>query len=185
MATETEIANMALMRVGTKTITDISEATTEAGYVRTVFPIALRAELRSHAWNCAVDRVILAPESSQTPFGNLYKYRLPVDCLRPLNAEDNDWGIEGRYIVTADYPVVNLRYIKLFSDIRDADPMLVDALAVRIAIDLCERIAKSSTKKQQLIAEYKDKIMEARRVNAFERRNEDIPDGQWVSSWEV
>jgi hypothetical protein len=182
MSSIVTIANVALIRVGTKTITDIGQNTVEAETIRAMFDPVLEAELRSHAWNCAITRKQLAPQGTQTVFGELYQYTLPLDCLRPLITEGVDWVVEGRAILTTDYPVLDLRYIYKLTDLRQADALFKDALAARLAVEICEKINKTLNKKQQLIADYNEIIKKARKVDAFEKRYSTMPESEWITA---
>ena len=180
MSSEVTIANMAVVKVGTKTISDIDEDTEQAATVRVFFDSTLETELRTHPWSCAVKRAVLAHQVALSEFGELYVYPLPVDCLRVLVPENVDWVVEGRSILTADADGIELRYVAKLTDLSLMDAALRAAFVLRLAVDMCEKLAKTTSKKQLLMQEYADAITAARKANAFERVAQSIPETPWL-----
>jgi hypothetical protein len=48
-----------------------------------------------------------------------------------------------------------------------------------LAVDICEKLTQSNTKKQQLNTEYKEAVADARKVDAFEGGPQDAADDDW------
>lgn len=101
MATDLEIANQSLTRVGAESITQ-SEWDTPANersrVVKNSWPFVRRAVLREHSWNVATIRANLSPpyDSALTPewdFASVYE--LPTNCLRILEVNTTEqWRVE-------------------------------------------------------------------------------------------
>lgn len=102
MATDVEIANMALLRVGAEPLTALSDDTARARACNAAWPFVRRQVLRSHPWNCVVTRRNLAAaysfqavNSNRPVWEFAYSYRLPSNYLRMLEVDgDPDWRIE-------------------------------------------------------------------------------------------
>lgn len=181
MSSAVSIARRALLRIGTKPIDSIEDTEQEqAAVVRAFFDDELAAELRSHNWNCAITRVVLAALTTKSVFGDLYVYPLPVDCLRPLIPADVDWVLEGRSLLSEDSDGLEVRYIKNVTDVSQLDETFASAFVLRLAVAMCEKLGSSVQRKNLLIAEYNEAIRLARKTNAIEKRSDDIPDCSWV-----
>lgn len=82
--TDVDICNRALSRLGTRaTIAALDENSTEARTAYIWYAATRDVLLRSHDWNFARRRVILA-EQGIAPTGWSFRYALPTDCVRLL-----------------------------------------------------------------------------------------------------
>ena len=82
--TDVDICNRALSRLGTRaTISALDENSTEARTAYIWYAATRDVLLRSHDWNFARRRVILAGQGS-APTGWTFRYALPTDCIRLL-----------------------------------------------------------------------------------------------------
>jgi hypothetical protein len=61
-------------------------------------------------------------------------------------------------------------------------PAVPTMLACRLALELCESLSDSTTKKQDLKDDYKAAISLARRMNAIEQPPRRTPDSSWVNA---
>ena len=177
------ICNLALQKLGAKSITALTEDTTAGRECNRVYEHARDSELRAHPWNFARTRTSIAASSTDPVFGYAKQYQLPSDCLRilPTSAND-DWQIEGRMILTDDTSPLQLVYIKKVTDPNDFDALFVELLAARIAVEITEKVTQSNTKKAGVQAHYEMVRKEARRVNAFDRVPQTTPDGSWITA---
>lgn len=185
MASEVAICNLALQKLGATRITSLTEDSPNARHCNAAFEHVRDRELRAYPWNFALARKVLAPDSSGPTFGPAYQFTLPTDFLR-LHPDhkyraETDWQIEGRHLLTDDGDTLYLRYIKRVSDTEEFDPLFVDAFACRLALQLCEPITQSNTKKTLIWEEYRETIAEAKRTNAIENIAVDPPEDDWVS----
>ena len=182
--TVVDLCNSALQRVGAASILSLSDNSPEARACTIAYDSNRRDELRKHKWNFALARVILAPDSTAPVFDYDYQFTLPSDCLRVIrpNTADLDWQVEGRKILTNDSDTLYLRYIYDVTDVTQWDASFYNVCAAALAVDICEKLTQSNTKKQLLQSEYQDAVKVARRMDAFEGGPEDAPeDGWWIA----
>lgn len=187
MASTVEICNRALQKLGAQRITSLTENTSNARSCNFAYTPLLEAELRSHTWSCATKRAQLAASSTEPLFGKDNKFQLPSDFLRLLppdphqNSNQHDWIIEGDKIYTDYSAPLQIRYVYKLTDPAIMDPLFREALSARMALELCEEITQSNTKKQILKQDYRDIIREARKVNAIERPAQQSPEDTWLT----
>lgn len=185
-----DICNMAMQLLGANFITSLTQDTKEARQCNVAYPRCRDAELRKHPWNFAKTRVILAYEVDTPAFDFDYKYLLPPeygaihpDFERYMNREVGEsYSVEAGYLLTNFAGPLNFTYTKLETDTTKFDPVFVSALAASIAFTTADAITESNTKKQIAAADYREKIMDARKANAFERPSEALPDSTWVTA---
>ncbi len=191
MVSRTEIANMALTSLGAANITDIDEDSSNARKIRAVYHNLREAVLEEHPWNFAVERVSKAPSEETPAFGYTYKILRPTDCLRVINIyADKDevnellYKPEGKYILCNS----NLVYIKYIKNIQDETlftALFAQALAARIAYELCFPITNSYNVQGQMMQLYNSKLAIARSIDALEGSPDEIDEegpGTWISA---
>lgn len=181
MASQVDIANRALDKLGAESIVSLDEDSENARVINRSYDIVLESMLRSHTWNCAKTRVVLAPLAAAPAFDYLYQYQLPSDCLRPIFPSDvTDWSVEkGNVLLTNDGTTLNLLYVSTLTDPNDMDACFVEAFASKMAMECAEKVTQSATKRKLAIDAYNDAMDTARKANAFES----IPMQQDYSSW--
>lgn len=84
MASEVEIANLALANLGDRATVaslDPPEGSAQAEHCARFYPVARDALLELHPWNFATRRAALAL-LAETPVAWLYAYSLPADCIK-------------------------------------------------------------------------------------------------------
>jgi len=189
MTDAVSICNLALQRVGSKTISALSEDTTAGRACNRVYAQARDSELRAHPWAFARERVKVAADSTNPVFGAARRYALPSDSLRilPTNGvggtdTQDDFEVFGRFIHTDHSTPINLNYVKRVTDENTFDALFVELLIARIAMDVSEKVTQSNRKKDDARVHYKEVQKEARRVNAFERPPQRPPVDAWVNA---
>lgn len=141
---------------------------------------------------------ILYPIGSgpSTQMASRNAYRLPAGFLRQaptdpkagsmsyLGAEwglpYSDWLFEGNFIVSAQVDPIMLRFVADVVDVRQMDDMFCEGLGARIALEVCEPLTQSTSKKQIIASEYQRFMTEARLVNAIEIGSEEPPVDDYV-----
>jgi len=187
MASKVEICNRALQKLGAKRITDLTEDSVNARACNVAYEPVKLSELRKHPWNCAIKRVQIAASATPPEFGRTNSFPLPSDFVRLLppypemNVNDLDWQIEGKAIYTYDDAPLNVRYIYDVTDPNEMDMLFREALATELAIELCEELTQSNTKKAGLKDDYKDIIKEAKRTNGIENVGQEPPDDPFIT----
>ena len=185
MASEVDIANRALQKLGAERIVSLTQDSENARACNLAYPLVRDAELRAHPWNFAIARVSLPADATAPAFGPANSFTLPSDFLRllPVDPEevinDEDWRIEGKKILTNDSAPLQVRYIYRVTDPNEFDSLFVEALASKIAFQICEKITQSNQKKAAAAEDYKMAIAAARRINAFENVAQEPPPDPW------
>jgi len=177
VASQVQIANLALNIIGADPILAFTDDNERARAINLIYTDTRDAELRAHPWNFAIKRQALT-KSTETPafeFDN--KYKLPSDHLRTLefNYREDDYQQEGEYILT-DADSAKLRYVARITNPVLFDPLFVQAFAARLAINLAEPVAADTEKVNNAFARYDRAIADARAVDAMENP---------VPAWEV
>lgn len=170
MASQVEIVNLALQKFGSVTIQSITDATPPARYAAVLWDIIRDELLYSYPWNFAMKRVILdTPSATEPEFGFNYKFTLPADCLRVWELYDNesDWTVEGGELYT-DADEVYVRYIARIEATGLFSPAFVTSLALRLAAELCTKIAENQRVRAALTEEFIMSIQQAYKLNAIE-----------------
>lgn len=187
MASTVEICNRALQKLGASRIVALTDNSPNARACNLAYIPVLYSELRKHSWSCAIKRAELAALSTAPLFGKTNAFQLPADFLRLLapdpeeNLNSHDWQIEQNKIYTNYSSPLQIRYIFKLEDAEIMDDLFREALSAKLAMEMCEEITQSNTKKQLLRQDYIDAIREAKRVNAIERPALDTPEDTWLT----
>lgn len=199
MAADVDVCNLALQKLGATRIASITENSRNGRSCNTCYANVRDKELRKYRWKFAHKQVVLAPLTTAPPFDYLYGFQLPSDCLRVILRNDNDldWKIMGQVIYTnsmhttavlptgqtvASTPTLELTYIARITDPNAWDPCFLDAVAARMAYQMCEEITQSNTKKQDMLKMYDDAIADARLTDSFEVVPEEEPTDTWITA---
>lgn len=188
MASKVEICNRSLQLLGAKSIVSLTENSPNARQCVLAYDPVRLAFLRNHTWSCATTRTSIAADSAAPAFGRQRSFTLPADFIRllPKYPEDNtnseDWQIEGKKIYTDDTAPLYIRYIYDLKDPNTMDPLFREALSHELALNICEQVTNSSTKKADIERGLSRVLADARRVNAMERVSLEPPEDVWVTA---
>ena len=185
-----DICNNALIRIGSKTITSLSDGDKVANACNAIYEQTRDMLLRQHLWNFSIKRVVLASEETTPGFGYDYSYPLPSDFIRAkeLYQSSYPYKIEQSAILTDDASA-NLTYIARITDVTKFDPLFTEALIISIAIRLSYILIGSNTREQSLKEELKQVMFLAKQVDG----QDDTPDqldastftqAKWTSAWD-
>ena len=147
MASETEIINQALGRIGAKRISDFDDTTednNQSVHARLHYAQTRNALLRSHWWRFARTRVQLSPNATAPPFEYSTAFDLPNDFLREWlpawedNSEvqgrtRNSYSLEGKQLLSNE-TTMRLRYIRKVEDVTEFDPLFTEVLVLQLAL---------------------------------------------------
>lgn len=197
MASQVEIANRALTKLGAARIISFGDDNKQARAIQSMFDIVRDSELRSHIWSFSVKRTSLAALTSTPDWGYEYEYELPSDYLRLLqvnemyngpsmddyrNAATADYVLEGKKILTNFGAPLKIRYIARVVDTTMWDATFTEAFACKLAMELAEDLTQSNQKRDLAGQEYKFALMQAVRSSAIEQPAQDLPDNSWLLS---
>jgi len=154
----TSIVNMALSKIGAKTINDLdTDTSVPAVNARIHFEQTRDSLLRSHWWRFASARATLSQDTVSPDFEYDNQFLLPADFLRAKSifgdnatAAENirfNYAIEGQKLLT-DEGSVELRYIKRVTDASKFDPLFIELLVLSLALKLIGPLAGGAPKLQ-------------------------------------
>jgi hypothetical protein len=197
--TTTEIANLALVKLGAARILSIEDDVKNAREIRQVWNLLRDAELAAHNWKFAIKRALLPKLESATPvWGYNSSFELPADCINVVEVNDifvginlqnyrnispiADYEISGQVINCNFASPLKIRYVSRVEITGLWDPNFKVAFAMRLAMDLCETLTQSNTKRQLAQAEYKAAIAQAVRSDAIQGPPSPLADDTWIMS---
>lgn len=112
-----------------------------------------------------------------------YQYALPSDCIRILKVNEGDtlYRVEGDYIVT-DATTVDIEYV--FDETTDAnfDPHFVDALAQRLAAEICFYMTANTQLTEMNWNLYRDKARMAWSMDSRQGSPRGLDADAWLDS---
>lgn len=89
----------------------------------------------------------------------------------------------GPCIVTEDTAeTVSIRWIKDVTDPSEFDSMLTEALVLRLAVEIVERVTDSTRKREALMVEYQEFLREVKHIEGQEQSPSDFEEDLWISS---
>lgn len=142
MASKIEICNMALLRLGAKSIIALSDQTVEAKKLNIIYDMVARNVMSLGPWTSCTARATLAQLVTTPEWGYTYQYQLPVDpvCLRVLTLNecklgDINYKIEGNKLLT-DETTAQIQYISYLTDTESYDDYLRQAITERLIVEL-------------------------------------------------
>ena len=185
----TEIANLALSKLGAKRIQDIGDDSSKgAREANLQYGPALRAMLRRHRWNFALKRAQLTELADSPAFGYNNQFQLPTDFIRlaQVNQEEvwetskADWfevegGDTGR-VILINAAECYIRYVWENTNTQQFDDLFVQAFALQLAA-LCARKVTGSDSKEHAIQQELEEFMlpMTQQVNAAEAHSGSNP----------
>tara|TARA_R110002012_G_scaffold57769_2_gene149060 strand:- start:2067 stop:2618 length:552 start_codon:yes stop_codon:yes gene_type:complete len=157
--------------IGASNITSLTEDSKAARVLNQRYEFVRDSVFRAHPWNCLIQRQKLAADSTAPAFEFSYAFTLPTDpyCLRVLSLDYHDlvYRVEGRKILTNESNV-NLIYVGRVTDPAEYDLSLTETIATSLAADVAYGLVGSAALSANLYELYRNKLSEARFVDATE-----------------
>jgi hypothetical protein len=196
MTDQVGIVNLALTKIGAKAISSMDGDSDSARTASIVYEAVRDAELQANPWKFALRRASLAASSNTPAFGYDLQYIVPADFLRlyeineypvmfpvetpffAIESHEND----GKVIVTNETAPLEIRYIAKITSEAAYDPLFVMAFACALGVTLCDRLTEHQGKKEMIIAEYRERIGIARRIDAIQAPPTPFPESAWLYS---
>ena len=180
MASQIQLCNLAISRLGGNNITALTDGTTEAKLCNTFFsPIADEVMVEG-SWTSTIRRKALAQTTNTPTFGYTYEYQLPTDpfALKILNIDECspgaiDYRIEDDKLLT-DAITVKIRYIARLTDPGDWDTFLSRAFVARLASELAYPLTGDNTKAQIELERYRLSVLEGLALNGQQGAKDSI-----------
>lgn len=197
MASDIEIANRAITKLGGARINSFDDDTTEGRTMRAIYETSRRSTIRRAVWNFAKKRGTLAASTDAPAWGFIRKFPLPVDFVRLLQVndysvplgfnngrveDDAPYALEENAIFTNFPAPLKVRMLVDITDPTKFDSCFVECFACVLAYEGCETITQSNTKKQALFTETRFWLKEALRTNQAENPPEAYHDDSWLLS---
>lgn len=179
MPSTIEICNLSLSRIGQGSINDLAEKSPAAKYCSLHYPNTKDSLLREFPWNFSTRNILLS-QLDQTVPGWAYVYQYPVNALW-VRKVFIDGFVEME--VPNEYEIVSSgserliccdlyqAYAKCTIRIEDPslfDPLFVEALSYRLALDLSMPLTNSSTRTEEVMAKYQQAMLNAKMAGAVE-----------------
>jgi hypothetical protein len=174
-ANPVSICSNACLMLGAHPINAMTDDNDRARLAANLYEPVRNRVLRAHPWNCAVKRVILAPEVTPPAFDFKAQFLLPSDWLKTLQIGQQgralDYLTEGRKIL-CNVDALPLRYI-FRNEVEDTwDSMLVDAMQLAMAVAFAYPLTESVSMRQEMRDSFERQMKEARAVDG----QDDPPD---------
>ena len=178
MASVVDICNGALNQLGATTILSLTEDSKNARLLNARYTQVRESLFRNNPWNCLQKRLALAADTDTPAWGFSSQFTLPTDCLRLLRIldYDSDHKVEGRKILT-DASSMKILYISRVEDPNEYDELLRETLSAALAADIAYAITSSNPVAVNMYNLYKEKLKEARFVDATEGQNIEQEEG--------
>lgn len=169
-ASEVTICSNALLNLGDSPINDFTEGD-RGTLAKNLFPTVRDWLLRSHPWNCAVKRVILAPLVAAPAFDYTHQFLLPDDWLRTLVVGEEgvqlDYKVEGGKIL-ANTDTLPLVYVFRNTEPATWDTVLVEVMVHAMAWKMAYAITKSASLEELKAREFDAAFKRAKAVDGLE-----------------
>ena len=169
----TKIANLAIIRIGEKRVTDITDTTSESAKLCAEMYEELRDELLEggpeKGWKFAKHRKAVAVDATAPDFGYDYRFQIPSNpkCLRIVSVqvegvELTDCVREGNYVLTnQEAEEVDMIYIKQVASEADFPPHFASLFWKTMAARLAFSRVQSEKLKQTIELEANEEMQKA------------------------
>lgn len=178
-ATPVSICSNALLMLGDTPISSFDDGTDRSRLAANTWETARDYVLRSHPWNCATRRIILAPDATPPAFGFNYQFQLPADWLRTLSVgEEGDrprYRTEGRKILF-DESALKLVYVWRNEVPATWDSLLIHAMTLVMRAIFSYPITQSGGVEQLVESTLQPILRQARAVDGQDDPPEALDD---------
>lgn len=187
---KTDICNLALGRIGSKTVTtaQLTDSTGVIAKTGVIAPHCNRnyeqtrdALLRSNDWRFATERARLV-KGSTPPFGEYESsFKLPNDFLAKISIYDDNepdgvyqykYKIEGKKILINESSC-DLNYIRRITDVKEFDPLFTEVFVLSLALKLVMPLSQDRALYREIKDElYKEVMPKVRTIDKQETNTE-------------
>lgn len=195
-----DICNMALQELGCNKIASFhppDNSVNARACARMYFRV-LDNLLREHPWTFAISRFQLPMDTKSPLFGYSYAYPLPAGWRKIIPITNNEqyyfgapnqangsmlgrqYSVEGNSILCNYTAPLNVRLVMYVDDTSKFDSAFDLAFSKMLAIEMCEELTQSNTKKQKLEDEMIVVIDKAKFANAIENPSHEPPEDRYT-----
>jgi len=185
MATDVSICSNALVMLGGSPFSSFDEPKPHVRVASNLYPSVRNDVLRLHSWNCATDRVILAPTDTAPAFDFAYQFLLPGDWLRTLQV-----GYAGcpipfraeRQRILADVNALPLVYC-FRNEVEDSwSTNLVHVMELAMAAKMAYAVTSSSSVRDSFRDEFARELKVAKAIDGQDDPPEEFAAGTFFES---
>lgn len=185
MASEVDISNFALNKVGANRISSLSESNKRAVACNDAYYIARDALLSEHPWNFATRRIELPKISSDPLYGFSAQFQLPNDCVFLVSTENDDihdyeYKIEENKYFLSNDEAVKVEYISNDVPTGEYHPKFVEALGYKLASELAYSLVQSNELADRLEGKYQRYLADARLADARNGSPRQLQKSEWT-----
>jgi len=168
---KTGIANLALSNLGEARIQNLTDDNSRARACNARLDDCITTILRMHVWNSALERADLT--SIDTPlFGWNYTFQLPANYIRVVEVNPISRFMVEKKNILSNESSLKLLYVGVPTDINNLDSLLIEAIAMKLAIEIAETLTSKQGLKAELMQKYVIALQEARAANSHDRTPE-------------
>lgn len=190
MASKVSIANRALTKLGAERILLLEDENQQARVMKSMFDDVRDAEIRRNRWKFAIKRAELVALAAAPLFGYRNQFPLPNDYIGLVQVGEHYvrtgqqalWSVEGGNILTNLPAPMRIRYQARIENTGLFDPLFVEVLSCKLAMEASETLTQSGTKYQAAADAYQFALREAVRQDAIENPPDELPQGSWLDS---
>lgn len=181
--TKTDICNLALSRIGAKTVTTAeltADTAVTAKHCNRNYEQTRDALLRSNHWRFARDRAALV-KGAVPPWGYDHYYKLPEDFLALRSIYDDNepnhvyryqYDVEGKQILS-DEDTCEILYIKRVTDVKKFDSLFTEVFVLSLALKLVMPLSQDRALYKEIKDElYKELMPKVRTIDGQETNTE-------------
>ena len=186
ISSETEICNLALLKVGQNTISsydDLNDQSVQAQLCRYTYDQARQSLLSQYQWSFACREDALTQIEAETkPIKYSFRYSLPENFLRLVTLYDSanretiaNTGYKPAYDIQSgqlltDISGCKMKYVFDQGIVSQMSPLFVDAIVLSVAMRITKLLNDSSTYLQQLQQDYQMTFMQAKIEDARQKQ---------------
>jgi hypothetical protein len=175
MPSETDIANLALQHLGESRINSIEDTGDKVSRTcRVNFAQARDEALQCARWGCAKTQAALSKLATAPLYKWRAAYQLPADFIRLIEIEGEDawtpkeyFDRQGNKLLIGrgcdedeDMPdSINIEYIRREEDTTIYDPLLVECMAMLLAMKCARALTGSDSKQAELRREFEQVVL--------------------------
>lgn len=184
---QVKIANRALGLLGANRIVSIADNSLEAKSIANVWDDTLKSVLSEAPWGFAIESKMLNKVDRQgawSPYGVLSFFQLPSDLVKITAYSNNSAYIKRRgNFLAANVTELGIEYVYFMKDTTQFPIKFVEALACKLAADICYDLTNSDSKAMGLLELYNGQYLPAALTeNAREGSQDNIIADEWVNS---
>ncbi len=177
MASKVDIANRALIKLGSNTISSLTEQDPGAKVIASNWEMIRRDELMKNVWYFAKRSANLAATAETPDYWNFQYKRLADDIKLVEIGRDQNWAAYGRtryydlqgdLILTDMQPPLRLTYVSDVTNTGNFHSAFAECLAARHALEACMAVTGSNTLLASMYDWYSQVLAAAKRQDAIQ-----------------